>query len=600
MTKTLRYHFFWLTLLFVVTGPGSVFAQKPSLSATLDRDRISVGDAAQLHLAFEGTQDIPAPSVSMPQGLSIRYVGPTSRMSVVNGKTSASVTHRYLIIPQRAGSFRVGPFNFTIHGTTYTAPAITLEVLAAGTPASAEPTAEGGPTPDQLADRIFVTLETEKDTLYLNEKALLTVRLYVNQITIRDANFPVFETSGFTIERIGQPQQSQVNQDGLLYNMLKFNLLMFPTRTGDLALGPALVQCTQIISRNQNSIPDEFFSSFFGSYETNKLELKSNALTITVLPFPEEDRPADFRGTVGQFSLDAQIAPHRVAFGDPVTLTMQVRGDGNLKTVSTPVLTDAAGFKTYDPQRKETEREIAFEQILVPKDADLTHVPAVQLAYFDPKTRQYKTARAGPFPLEVLPAESAGSAKVVASKEAAAQPRAPEELGSDIVYIKEDPGRWQSPEARLYRHPVVAVLFGTPLFILLGLWRWSAHQYRLTTDTAYARRLRAHPKAQRGYREAAADMAAGRHQEFYAGVSRTVRGFLADKCHASAQTIAADSLTSLPGSDRLGEAGIKTIETLLTKCDDIRYASLSASQDEMKEDLAALRQALDQIAKIHA
>ncbi len=593
-----RNHIF-LAVLLVGMAAAPALAQPKQLKTSMDRSQIGIGDAAQLHLTFEGTQDVPAPSLNMPRGLTVRYVGPASRMSVVNGKMTASVTHRYLIIPQAAGSFRLGPFNFNIKGTAYTAPAITLEVLAAGTPASAAPTAEGAPAASRLVDRIFVTLETKKKTLYPNEKALLTVKLFVNQIAIRDANFPVFETSGFTMERVGQPKQYQVNRNGLVYSILEFNLLMFPTRTGELSLGPALVQCTQLISRKQKDFPDEFFSSFFGSHEAHTLDLESNVLTINVLPFPEENRPVDFSGAVGKFSLSAQIAPSRVAFGDPVTLTVKVRGDGNLKTVSTPVLADTQGFKTYDPQRQETGSEITFEQILMPKDADLTQIPAARLAYFDPDARQYKTAQAGPFPLEVVPAESAGSAKVVVSKEAAAQPRAPEELGSDIIYIKEDPGRWQSPQARLYRHPVAAVLFVVPLFILLGLWRWSEHRYRLSTDTAYARRFRAHPKARKGYGEAAADMAAGRHQEFYAGVSRTLREFLSDKCHASAQTIAADSLTSLAGSDRLGEDGIQAVMALLTKCDNIRYASLTAAQDEMKEDLALLRRALEQIGKIH-
>ncbi len=589
-----------LAVVFVVMAAAPALAQSQQLKATVDRDQLGAGDAAQLYLTFEGTQDIPAPSLSLPQGLTSRYVGPTSRMSVVNGQTTSSVTHRYLLIPQQAGSFRVGPFHFTIHGTTYTAPAITLEVVAAGTPVSAAAATEGGPPAGRLEDRIFVTLETKKNTLYLNEKALLTVKLYVNQVAIRDANFPVFENAGFTMERIGTPRQYQINKNDLLYNILEFNLLFFPTRTGDLTLGPARVQCTQLISRKNNNFPDEFFSSFFGAQETHGLELASNALPITVLPFPEEGRPVDFKGAVGQFTLNAQIAPGRVALGDPVTLTMKVTGDGNLKTVSTPVLAGMQGFKTYDAQRTETEREVAFEQVLVPRDADLTQIPAVGFTYFDPSTRRYKTARAGPFPLEVLASGSPGATKVVESKEAAAQPRAPEELGSDIIYIKEDPGRWQSPQARLYRHPVVAVFLAVPLLILLGLWSWSEHQYRLSTDTAYARRLRASPKAQKGYRQAAADMAAGRHQEFYAGVSRTLREFLADKCRASAPAITAASLDSLPGCDRLDENGIKTIKDLLTKSDDIRYASLAASPDEMKEDLALLRQALDRIEKIHA
>jgi len=587
-----------LAVFLVALAAAPALAQPKPVKATIDRTQIGIGDAAQLNLTFDDTQDIPAPSLTMPSGLSVQYVGPASRVSYINGQMSASITHRYLLIPQAAGSYQVGPFAFTFKDATYEAPAIALEVVAAGTPLSAAPTSEAAPPAGQ-PEQIFVTLEANKQTLYPNEKALLTIKLFVSQINIHDASFPVFETSGFTMERADQPKQYQVNQNGLLYNVLEFNLLMFPTRTGALPVGPALVRCTQLISQPQQNLPNEFFAKLFGNYETHALELQSNALTINVLPFPDENRPPDFSGAVGKFGLSAQIAPARVAFGDPVTLTVKVTGEGNFKTVSAPVLSDAQGFKTYDPQRTETDREVTFEQILVPKDADLARVPSVRLAYFDPDARQYQTAVAGPFPLEVVPAESAGGAKVVASKEAASQPTSPEELGSDIVYIKEDPGRWQSTQARLYRHPVVAVILVAPLIILLGLWGWSEHQHRLSTDNVYAARFRAHPKAQKGYRQAAADLAANRPQEFYAGVSRTLREFLADKCRASAQTVAADSLTALAGCDALGEDGIEVVKALLTKCDDIRYASLSASQEEMKKDLALLRQALERIGKIH-
>ena len=601
MSKT-RYLFpIFLAAFLLATAATPAAAQAPKLTASIDRNQIAIGDAVQLSLTFEGTQEIPPPSISGPEGLAIRYVGPMSRLSIVNGNTTASVTHNYLLIPQRAGSFRIGPFSFTINGNSYSAPAIDFEVLASGTPAPAGPTGQQPAPAVGLKDRIFLLITTAKDTLYLNERSSLTVKLYVSQLSIRDASFPVFESSGFTIERAGDPKQYQVNENGLLYNVLEFDLTIFPMRTGTMTFGPAVVECTQLIARQeqQNPFPNEFFANFFGTYETNKLELKSNTLSINVLPFPEENKPADFKGAIGDFSLSAQIAPSRVAFGDPVTLTMTVTGQGSLKTVSAPVLTDETGFKTYDAQRKDAGNTVTFEQVVVPKDADLTSVPAVRLAFFDPNARAYRTAQAGPFPLEVLPAESAGSGKVVASKEAASQPSAPEELGSDIIYIKEDPGPWEKPDAYLYRQPIMAVPFLLPLLFLLGVWLWGEHQNRLMTDTAYARRFRATPKAQEGFREAAADMAAGRHQEFYTAVSRTLREFLADKCRVPAQTVTPDSLASLPCSSLLGPDVTTKIQALLTKCDDIRYASLTASQDEMNKDLTVLREALDRISKIH-
>ncbi|MGE5279587.1 MAG: BatD family protein [Deltaproteobacteria bacterium] len=598
--RALRLFSILIVCWFAFAAGGRALAQEPKLTARVDRTQIGIGDAAQLILTFEGEKSTPAPNIAVPEGLQVQYVGPSTQVSIVNGTMSASVSHRYLLVPKRPGSFRVGPFSFNINGKTFSAPAFTLEVVAAGAPAASAPSAGGATAQADLQDRIFVTLEASKNTLYLNEKATVTIKLFVNQLSIRDANFPTFDTTGFTTERVGQPKQYQVNRSGLLFNVLEFDLMVFPTRTGKLPLGPASVQCTQIITRPQQTpFPDEFFAQFFGGQDTHRLDIRSNALTIDVLPFPEEGRPAGFQDMVGAFSLNASVTPARVRLGEPVTLTARVTGEGNMKTVTAPTLTDSSGFKTYDPQRTETDQGVTFEQVIVPREMDITQVPAVELAYFDPNAKQYRIARAGPFPLQVQPPLTADATKVVASKEAQAQPPAPEELGSDIVYIKEDPGRWHARNTYLYESPAVAILVVLPLFIVGALWKWGSHRERLRTDTVYARRLRASPKAERGYRTAAAALASGRHQEFYAVISRTLREFLADKCRSSAQTVSADSLTSLSVCAGMEENDRRDIAHLLRRCDDIRYASLSASGDEMQRDLASLRRALDLIAKIH-
>jgi len=596
--KLPRYTFLAGLLCLVMTGP--IAAQEPKLTATLDRAQISIGDSAQLFLKFEGGENIRPPNIAMPKGLSARHIGQAAQVSITNGRSTSSISHRYLIIPQQAGSFRIGPFRFTIHGKAYTAPAVTIEVFGTGRPISTEPRAKGAPGAAQMQDKIFVTLETPKKSLYLNEKTSLTVKLHVSELVIRDANFPVFDSSGFTMERVGQPKQYQRNLKGTRYNILEFNLTMFPTRTGELTLGPARVECTQLVSRTaRNTLSDQFFANLLGSFATHKLVLNSDAVAFNVLPFPQEGRPADFQGAVGNFSMNASIAPNKVALGEPVTLTTQVRGDGNIKTITTPILIDQAGFKTYDPQRRVARNEIITEQVIVPKDTTLSAIPAVRFVFFDPKVRAYQTAQAGPFPLVVQPRESGDATKVVASKEAASQPPAPEELGSDILYIREVPGAWKKAGTQLYRHPAAIILFLVPLFLLTALVQWSGHLQRLHTDAAYARRLRAHPKAEKGYKDAAADLAAEKHQEFYACVSRTLREFLADTYHTSAQMIGIDMLASLSIREQLGGEGAEEIAALLTKCDNIRYASLSATQEEMKDDLAALRTALDRIAKIH-
>ena len=56
-----------------------------------------------LYLTFIGSQDAPQPDISPVDGIKITYVGPATKMSIVNGKVSQSITHTYLVIPKKGG-----------------------------------------------------------------------------------------------------------------------------------------------------------------------------------------------------------------------------------------------------------------------------------------------------------------------------------------------------------------------------------------------------------------------------------------------------------------------------------------------------------------
>ena len=67
---------------------------------------------------------------------------------------------------------------------------------------------------------------------------------------------------------------------------------------------------------------------------------------------PEDNRPDDFSGAIGQFDFQASVAPLQVKAGDPLTLKMDIKGSGNFKNLKMPVF-KAPGFKSYEPQIKD-------------------------------------------------------------------------------------------------------------------------------------------------------------------------------------------------------------------------------------------------------
>ena len=81
--------------------------------------------------------------------------------------------------------------------------------------------------------------------------------------------------------------------------------------------------------------------------------LRSNAPCILVkaLPTPQ---PKSFQGGVGKFEIERQIANQPKTEGDVVSMTLILKGSGNLHDLSAPRLNLPEGFQIYgDPEIKE-------------------------------------------------------------------------------------------------------------------------------------------------------------------------------------------------------------------------------------------------------
>ena len=170
------------------------------------------------------------------------------------------------------------------------------------------------------------------------------------------------------------------------------------------------------------------------------MTLQSNTWELEVVPLPAAGQPADFSGGVGQFTLEATANPQEVEAGEPVTVTLTVKGTGNFATLSAPVLRNPDGFKIYDAQKKAAgesgEEQVVFEQVLIPLSANVDRIGPYELSYFDPETGKYKTARSEVIPLTVTPgSEPAGTAAFTRPG------RGTPVYGRDLVFIKGTPGR---------------------------------------------------------------------------------------------------------------------------------------------------------------
>ena len=99
---------------------GVAEAKEAKFELNLESNRLALGESTQLGLTFYGTQSMPAPDLGNIDGLDIKYLGPSTMMTVINGRVSNSITHMYKVMPLKLGKFRMGPLSFNYKGDTYT------------------------------------------------------------------------------------------------------------------------------------------------------------------------------------------------------------------------------------------------------------------------------------------------------------------------------------------------------------------------------------------------------------------------------------------------------------------------------------------------
>src|SRR5262249_57567617 len=122
-----------------------------------------------------------------------------------------------------------------------------------------------------------------------------------------------------------------------------------------------------------------------------------------------EGQPAGFdTASVGKLTLATRADRTKVAVGEAVTLTVEIRGTGNIRNVRPPALPALAGWKSYEPKVNvslDAGEAISgvktVEILLLPEHPGTTILPALELATFDPETKTYVVAHSEPLRLDV-------------------------------------------------------------------------------------------------------------------------------------------------------------------------------------------------------
>ncbi len=560
-----------------------------TVQATVDRNSVAVGDPFVLSIDISGTQNAPAPDLGDLGSFQAQYLGPSTQVTIVNGQMSAHVSHRYQMVARKAGSFELGPFELAADGATYRTDAVRMQVAAALPKPAAG--AAGAPGKEELS----LVLNLGKTQAWVGERVPFEVKLYVGNMQVDNLQFPKISDEGVLVDKLPQPTRRDEVVNGRRFQSLSFPTVLTPLRPGPLEV-TASMGLNLIVSRRRGGGNDPFFDQFFGGAERRPTEVHAESRQLTVLPLPEAGKPPDFSGAVGHFDLAVSAQPQALAAGDPITVRVVISGDGNLSSVAPPHIPVDDRFRAYDPQpAKDAEDGTrVFEQVLIPKQAGIAELPAVRFSFFDTEAGAYRTITRGPFPLTVTAGAASAAPQVVGPGAVAAPPEpVPEQLGRDIVYIKDAPGAFRPRGAAFFRGLWFWALQLVPVAAFAALSAFVRRRARLAADPRLVR-LR---QAGREARRALDGLAPSDGAAFYDQLTAAVHAYLGVKLDLPPGAVERGRVLERLQRNGSGGEVQQHVEAFFDLVEQMRYAPAASGASQRETALRLARGIVDALER---
>ena len=552
--------------LFLLLNPVAQ-GQEISVTATVDKNRLSLEDVLQLSIVIQGTQNTPPPDLPSLPDFRVVSAGTSSSTQYINTQRSVSITYNYRLTPMNTGTFVIGPTRVRANGKTYATQPITIAVQnEAQKPSNQETTGN---------KNAFVVTTLSSKKAYVGEQLVYTFRLF-HRVDAKNLNLRLpFDKTRFHKEELGEPKTYIKINNGLQYHVQELSLALFPLKKGLHEIPSAMIELDLFHPMKNRSRRDPF-SQFFGQRtQAEHKVLRSQSLSIEVLPLPD-GAPEGFENIIGQFNISAELGKNDLEVGDTTTLTVTVSGKGNVQDIIFDEPDLKSYFKIY-PDKPEFHQTVQNNQImgekvfkfaLVPLEAGSRTLPKFSLAFFDPGKAQYRVAQTQPISLNIKPSAAKEELNLVQSRQQNAQAPEIEILGRDIFPIYTELDKFQN--TRSHSPAFLATRFGSPVLLFFISAFIIKQQRRMKHDVAFYRRRNAYKNATRRLKKMSEHSDPSAPKEFGRELSEILREYVGNKLNLQGKAITAEEVET-----RLKEADYESAEVtrkLLERCEILQFA----------------------------
>jgi BatD DUF11 like domain len=390
-----------------------------ALRATVDNQQIAPGDTVQLTLTHDGQTSSRPNLAPLKQDFDIVGTSSSSQVQIINGKVNSVTALEVSLSPRHPG-------RVTIPALTWdsdTSQPLTLNV-----------TGNGGGTNSGGANaaapgKLFVETDVDTKSPYVQAAVHVTVRVYA-AVPLSHADLEFEDTNAALVREVGTDGVSNVEKNGLSYQVVTRQYLVFPQHSGQVSIpGPTL--SGNIPDRSRSMGLSDPFSGVFGNSPfagmmgtLKPIRVHGDPIVLDVQP-----RPAGANSSywlpARNVSLQAHWNPSSLEahVGDPITLDLKLQAEG-LTAAQLPdlsaLLRQPSDLKAYpdQPNLKDTNQgsEIIGTRdqsiALIADQAGRFTIPELHLNWWDTRANQ---AREVTLPAQTLTVQPApGSAPLPA------------------------------------------------------------------------------------------------------------------------------------------------------------------------------------------
>ena len=458
------------------------FAQQIELS--VDRNELARGETLTLTIrVYDQRQGMQLDLTPLTQDFDVLGTRTSSQIRSINGVTESWTDYVITLFPEKEGELTI-PALSILNQTT---DPISINVVNAG------------PRSNQGGDDLYLEIEVNKDSVYVQEQLLFTVRLFYTINGIRNPVFTELEMEDTVTQLIGSPNQYERLIDGERFGVYEKRYVIFPQRSGPL-------QIPDILFRGE--VTDGSSNFVFRNMNTRRVTAFIEGITIEV-----KERPASLPRGEGWLPVTGLALEETwsgdlgaLKVGDSVVRTLTLRAEGLDGAVLPPFSPEnVKGLNLYpdpaDISRTFVDGSIVGTRIetttYVALEAGVIEVPSLDIAWWDVNSDSARTKSLPATRFEVATVEGVlPSEQAIASTQEIQALLEPEPLVDQAMIDAQAEAEFIAIDGGLVRWTQwLLIAFVLLLIAIMGKRRFGAASQQLFADWRAAQSPAANEKA---------------------------------------------------------------------------------------------------------